>query len=243
MSGGMLRIILVDIEIKHPDVPRCFTVVVDIVERSVTTFFCSYVCFCNLRCLVQYLGLNKSASKITKMTTLFNGRKSAYTTTMSFLVSPTPAPQPKNKNIQSVRLIFAGLLVLLLTSQLFMFEKFPDVIDKMSLPWSTDAAPLVWAALVVVLETAALPFLLLMPLSRAARAVSMIAGWMVVVWWMMASLWLNMTGESLNSGFLGATLDVPSGWWTVPFSLALAALAGWSAWGMWPFEQKRQRAR
>ena len=122
--------------------------------------------------------------------------------------------------------------------QLFTFEKFPGVIMQLGLPWNNEIAASLQAALLVILEVAALPFLLFMPLSRLARVVSMVAGWMVIVWWVGITLWSNgATTESLNSGLLGATIELPAGWWMLFFTGALAVLAGWAAWGMWPLKQ------
>jgi hypothetical protein len=157
---------------------------------------------------------------------------------MSFFVQPTAAPRPRTKNIRSVSLFFAGLLILMVVAQLFTFEDFPEVITHMQFPGGELFSP-VRAAFIAVLEIAALPFLLSMHLSPLARAVSMFAGWAVAAAWLVASLWMNIVLENtINSGFLGATLSITSGWWTVFFSLALVVLAVWTSWGMWPFKRK-----
>lgn len=46
-------------------------VVVDVVERAVTTFLEFYVCFCNLRCLLQYANHLESASGFVKNNNVF----------------------------------------------------------------------------------------------------------------------------------------------------------------------------
>jgi hypothetical protein len=45
---------------------EAFFVVVDIVERSVTTIFWSRVCFCNFRYSLRYFKQTKNTSEITK---------------------------------------------------------------------------------------------------------------------------------------------------------------------------------
>jgi hypothetical protein len=181
----------------------------------------------------------KSASAIIKITTLFVFGKCAYTTGMSFFVQPTPAPRPKTKNVQLVSLSLAAILTIMAVAQLFTFEKFPEAILSLGIVNDESIAALL-AALVPVAEVAALPYLLFMPLSRPARVVSMVAGWLVIVWWVVVSLGANLAGV-LGSGIFGATLDVPGGLWTICFSVALGVLAAWVAWGMWPLAQKKKK--
>lgn len=160
---------------------------------------------------------------------------------MSFFVESTPAPHPKTKNIRPVSLLLAGILVAMIVAQLFTFEDFSDVIAKMGLPGG-EAFAGIRAALIVTLEVAALPFLLSMRLSPAARLVSMGAGWGVIVAWLFASVWINVTHPSIaNSGLLGATVSVAPGRWVTLLLLGFAVLAAWIAWGMWPLGQKRKR--
>jgi hypothetical protein len=150
---------------------------------------------------------------------------------MSFFAHSLPAPRPKNKYVQAAGVGLAGLIIVMVVAQLFTFEKFPDVVVAMALPYG-DAFAQFRAASIVTLEVAALPFLLSMRLSRLARIISMIAGWMVIAAWTFVALWTY--GFDVNSGFLGATIPLGSNWWVVMFCLGVAALAGWVAWGMWP---------
>lgn len=130
--------------------------------------------------------------------------------------------------------------MILAVAQLFTFEKFPDVIMGLGLPWNNEVTAALQAALLVILEVAALPFLLFMPLSRLARVVSMVAGWLVIVWWVGIALWSNgMATSAPNTGLLGATIETPVGWWMIFVTGGLAILAGRVAWGMWPVPKKR----
>lgn len=55
---------------KYPGEPGYLLVVVDIVERSVTTYVLGfYVCFCNFRLYVLYSAFIESASRLIKITT------------------------------------------------------------------------------------------------------------------------------------------------------------------------------
>lgn len=125
-------------------------------------------------------------------------------------------------------------------AQLFTFEKFPDVIAQMWLPLS-DLAP-VYAALIVTLEVAAVPFLLGMRMSLAMRVVSMVSGWLAIGLWLAVLVWINVSGDVVvNSGLLGDTAALPVGWWNVLFAVALGVLAGWVSWGSWPLKRKTKK--
>src|SRR5689334_10523404 len=117
---------------------------------------------------------------------------------MSFFVESTPAAKPKTKNVRPVSLGLATALVVMVVAQLFTFEMFSTVISGMRLPGG-HVMTSVYAALIVSLEVAALPFLLGMRLSPAMRIMSMVAGWMAVVGWFIASLWSNLLGGKLTN--------------------------------------------
>jgi len=109
----------------------------------------------------------------------------AYTKSMRFFVTATPAPEPKTKNVKTISSFLAGVFVVMVVAQLFSYEHFPDV---MSLFFNSSQLVLVVAACIVTLEVAAIPFLLRMQLSPAARYVSMVAGWLVALFWLIVSL-------------------------------------------------------
>lgn len=128
----------------------------------------------------------------------------------------------------------AVVIVGLAVTQLYKFEDLPDVIATLGLPGGQTWAPTI-AALLVVGEVLALPFLLRMTLSPAMRIVSMVSGWVVIAGWLVVSIWTNLAvGQVANSGILGATVPVPSGWGVTCIFVGLALLAAWSAWGLWP---------
>jgi hypothetical protein len=161
-----------------------------------------------------------------------------YTTSMSIFVQATKASQPETKNAQTIGLVVAGVFIVMAVAQLFTFEKFPAVIANMWLPGGDQWAP-VRAALIVIFEVFAIPFLLRMQLSPLMRVCSMILGWVVIAGWLVATLWENLSGDVIsNSGLLGATMHLPNGWWSVFLVIALGVLTGWASWGMWPLRQK-----
>ena len=154
-----------------------------------------------------------------------------YTTIMSFFVKSTPAIQPRTKNIRFISVGLAAVLIVMVIAQLFKFETFPDVIAATGVPGES----LVWAAMIVICEVLALPFLLAMRLSPAMRMVSMVSGWIVVAMWLKISLWVNFSSGTVeNGGLLGDTIALPAGWWSIPICLSLGILAAWASWGMWP---------
>jgi hypothetical protein len=158
---------------------------------------------------------------------------------MSFFVQPTSAPKLKTKNIRTISIAVAGVFTVLAVTQLFTFEKFPDLLGEIWFMGSMAAVRFA-AALFVTLEVFALPFLLFMPLSPALRVVSMVSGWLVVLGWFIASLYGNISGGGFGSALFGATLPLIEGWWSVLFCIALGILVAWVSWGMWPITRSRR---
>jgi hypothetical protein len=181
----------------------------------------------------------ESASEMTKKQHFSQRWVIPYTMTMSFFVKSTSAVVPKTTNVRFISLGLAAIFTTMAVAQLFTFEKFPDVIMQMWLPYGGLA--LILAAFIVTLEVVALPFLLFMRLSPAMRVVSMVAGWLGVVAWLGISLWENISGSiTANSGLLGDTISLPVGWWSVLVCVALGVLMAWASWGMWPFASRHR---
>jgi hypothetical protein len=160
---------------------------------------------------------------------------------MSFFAQATPPSQPRTKNIQAVSLLAAAIIALMAVTQLFTFEDLPAVVSALWIPGGTGGAKTV-AALLVVIEVLALPFLLSLRLSSLFRYVSMVLGWCVVTLWSALTLWENLMASTIsNSGILGATIPLPVGWWSVLFSAALGVLVAWASWGMWPSPKSKKK--
>ena len=153
---------------------------------------------------------------------------------MSVLVKPTLAPIPRTPESAKISLLYAGVLVLMVVSQLFTFEDFIVYVNSLGLPLSPEATYLV-APLLVVCEVFALPFLLRMWLSPAFRAVSMFLGWAAAGLWISLTVWIVAAGAPVSTiGFLGTLVDLMPGYWAICVSLAFGILAAWSSWGLWP---------
>jgi hypothetical protein len=157
---------------------------------------------------------------------------------MSFFVQPTNPPTPKNVSVWYAGIALAAIFILLAVSQLYSYEDYPDVIASLGLYGGRFSASL-YAALFVVGEVVAVPFLLSMRLSYAMRIVSMMAGWGVVAAWAFISVFTTVTTNAItNIGVLGATIPVAPEWWMVVVWIVIVMICAWISWGMWPLGRK-----
>jgi hypothetical protein len=150
-----------------------------------------------------------------------------------FAKSSFPAPA-RTKDSQTVAVLYAGILVVFIVSQLFSFEEFLALVQSFQLPGG-DTLAYVSAALIITVELFALPFLLRMQLSIAFRYVSMLCSWLAAVAWVYISTWLLLSNSQVDTvGFLGTVISVMPGLPALLISLSLCVLAVWSSWGLWP---------
>jgi len=159
---------------------------------------------------------------------------------MTVFAKATPGTKPKTENVRTIALFYAGVLVVFALTQLFSFDKLYSLFESFWLPGGERFTHLL-AAIVVIAEVLALPFLLQMRLSKAMRVLSMAFGWLVPALWLFISLWIMLTVNAIhNVGFLGTVLPLEPGWWAVLFSVALGILSIWASWGMWPFKPRKK---
>ena len=153
---------------------------------------------------------------------------------MSILVKATPARIPRSQQTKQISIIYAGILVIFAVTQLFTFDEFLEYFPTLNLPFN-DGFTYALAAIIIVAEVFAIPFLLRMSLSPAFRWLSMLLGWFVPLFWFFISLWIIFTAPEVGSiAFIGNLASLTPGWWAVFMSLALGIMAGWSSWGLWP---------
>lgn len=158
---------------------------------------------------------------------------------MSILAKPTAAPNPRSKDASLIAMLYAIILGVMAVTQLFTFEHFLELLSTFTLPLGGEITYLI-GALIVVTEIFALPFLLRMPLSKTFRWVSMVCGWLAPLIWIKLTLWLVIAEPLVdNVGLLGTTVGLLPGWWAVMVAAALAILAGWASWGLWPGKRKK----
>ena len=158
---------------------------------------------------------------------------------MSIFAKPTPAPKPRSKDVPRIAFLFALIILIMVVTQLFSFEKFLVLLASFDLPITAQASYFL-GGLIVITEVFALPFLLRMPLSRAFRWVSMVSSWIVSLIWVKLTAWIIITEQSVeNVGFLGTLVGLMPGWWAIFVAVSLAILAGWASWGLWPGKRKK----
>lgn len=122
------------------------------------------------------------------------------------------------------RLYLGCFFVVVAVSQLFAFEEYPDIIVSYGIPILSQFSVFV-AIIVVLAEITAVPLLIGMKLSRKLKLVSLIASWLVLVYWLKVGLWQSITTEYIpNAGLFGAKVLLPQGWWLVCFIMALIVL-------------------
>jgi hypothetical protein len=162
---------------------------------------------------------------------------------MSILRTPTPAPVTKTKDVKRIATFYAAILVIMAVAQLFTFESFLQLVVSFDLPGDIRGAYFT-AALIIIVEVFALPFLLRMPLSSAFRWVSMVCGWLVALLWLFVTVWLAVQDDAVSTvGFLGTVIDMMPGWWAIFISITFGILVGWASWGMWPRQTKEHRKK
>lgn len=126
-------------------------------------------------------------------------------------------------SIRFASLYLAFVFVVMVLSQLFSFERFPDTIGQYS-GWSSSFAHMI-ATIIVVVEVLAIPYLLGMNLPKLVRVASLVAAWAVLAIWIVIVTGQElMLGSVVNSGILGSSLLIPSGWWLVCYLAALSVL-------------------
>src|SRR4051812_47682117 len=120
---------------------------------------------------------------------------------MSMKITPTYGPQ-RNPRTRMVAWTCAGLLIVMLVSQLFSYEDFPSTLDIL-LPINDQPLIHMTAALIVFAELLALPYLLGMYISRLMRVLSVMFAVCAAAFWLIVSL---TNAHAANSGLFSTTL-------------------------------------
>lgn len=155
---------------------------------------------------------------------------------MHFIVA-TRGRLPKELSVWAAAFYLALFFVVAAVSQLFAFETYGDIIATYGLPIDS-AFHNVIAAIVVTLEVFAIPFLLTMKLSLLMRIISMVSGWLVLVFWLVLGIWQStVTFEIPNAGLFGERIGLPQGWWLVFYMTALVVLSVYVSYKLWPIKR------
>lgn len=154
----------------------------------------------------------------------------AYTGTMSIAAKAQDAPKFIDISVSRASWLLAVIFAVMVTSQLFTFEKFPEVLGSYWLLGDQATAHLA-AALLVTAEVFTLPFLLRIRASPLLRLVSLGCAWAAAMMWFGLSAWaVTQPNAITNAGLLGATIRTPSGVLPMVFSLFLLGLVGYITW-------------
>jgi len=155
-----------------------------------------------------------------------------YTAGMITFPTAQPAPAIKRRSVQVIALAYATILSIFVVTQLYSFDDFILIIDSLWLPGGIELAQVI-AAVIVIVELFALPFLLRMKLSQAFRGFSMGCGWVAAGLWLVANIWVaTTTNEISNIGYLGSVIAVEPGLVSWLVAILLVALSVISSWGM-----------
>lgn len=123
----------------------------------------------------------------------------------------------RTKKTQAIALAVAGLFIVMLLAQLFSYEDFAITLGGL-MPFSNSSLLSITAAMVVLTELLALPYLLGMYLSPLMRIVSGSLGAGISVFWMFTSFTNSHAG---NSGLFSTTIELPGGILATAWSLLL----------------------
>lgn len=149
---------------------------------------------------------------------------------MNVLAKAEESPKFININQRRASLVLAALFVLMATSQLFKYESFPGVLSGYWL-LGDEASVRLLAAILVITEVFALPFLLRMRAGPLMRLTSLACAWIAATIWLVLSIWaVTATNALSNSGLLGATVRTPAGVLELIFALVLVGLVAYITW-------------
>ena len=147
---------------------------------------------------------------------------------------------PNKLSVWTAALYLALFFVVAAVSQLFAFEDFGGIISSYGIPLD-DAFNDVAAAVIVTLEVFAIPFLLMMRLSSLMRVVSMVSGWLVLIFWLAVGIWQSTVSFYIpNAGLFGSEINLPQGWWLVFYVTALVTISIYVSCSLWPVERRRK---
>ncbi|UTX51606.1 hypothetical protein KI440_01485 [Candidatus Saccharibacteria bacterium TM7i] len=157
---------------------------------------------------------------------------------MRFFVKAEPALPARSDQSRQIAVLLAGVLTVFLVTQLFTFDEFIVLADTFKLPGFNGFG---FAASIVVFELLSLPFLLRMVLSPAFRIMSALSLVVGMVLWLYATIIVVFARSVESLGITGGLGTLTPGWWSIFFVSALAVLAAWTLWGLWPARRKEAK--
>lgn len=149
---------------------------------------------------------------------------------MKLLFVPKQANEPKTKLSSQVALVVAGIFTIFALVQLFFFE---DYIAFLSSFAELRGLGPVIGSIMASLTVLSIPFLLRMKLSDGFRCFSMVSGWLVGLYIILLTIYLNANKYNYDNDY-SYVLQMISGSWMIFASIGLGVLIAWSSWGLWP---------
>lgn len=120
--------------------------------------------------------------------------------------------------------ICASLIVLLVLAQLFHFEQLPGAFVEMGVP-NYELLSRFVAMLIVIVELAALPYLIGMPLSKRWMRLSRASVLGIGLVWVAVVAWSFGAGATDSvAAVFGTALSITSGEWLLWFAILFAVL-------------------
>lgn len=147
--------------------------------------------------------------------------------TLAVATDPDHIP---DKLLRFLMVVYAAILVVMATLQLFAFDEFLQLFESFNL---TEHVGLAYglATLIVILEVFSLPYLLGARTSPLMRIKSIISGPMVAILWLWLSLRLALSTDTVaNIGIFGTKLELAPGIVAILVSTFLCALSGVIIW-------------
>lgn len=135
-----------------------------------------------------------------------------------------------DKLLQALMVVYAALLVVMATLQLFAFDEFLQLFESFNLTTHVGLA-YGFATLIVIMEVFALPYLLGARLSPLMRVKSIASGPLVAILWLWLSLRLGLSTDTVaNIGIFGTKVELSAGLGAILVSTFLCALSGVIVW-------------
>lgn len=128
---------------------------------------------------------------------------------MRFRTIKATYPYPVSRRLLWARFTMAVVFIVLALAQLFAFEKMGTVLESL-LPGLSHPLAKPLAAVIVLLEVAAIPSFLIISLSPLARICSRFAGLLVMITWYGLIYYGIATAQVENSGLLGSSINIPA---------------------------------
>lgn len=118
---------------------------------------------------------------------------------------------------------YAGLLTIMVVAQLFKFDEFINLISKNSGVGGGVAFSL--AAMAIVFEMMAIPYLINLRMLRQVRMISLISIMMVGMFWVVMAFSIGMVRPADNIGFFSSIVAIKPGVVAVALSTVIASLS------------------